>query len=641
MLPNFIKRLFRRNLAIADSWLCKMEQPVYTNWTLQKAVKEGYKINGWVYRSVFLISKAISQVAWQVTNEDGEPIEKHYLSSVLNRPNDNISRQDLFELITSWLLLAGNSYLKKVTVQGKTAELWPISPDRLAPIPSKQIDEWLKGYALDQKQRVEYEPLEIIHHKFFNPANPLLGIAPLEAAAKTVDIDNGQQDWNKAAMQNRGVVDGIMAFDRSFDTQDQVDKIAERLNESIAGPKNARKIKVVGSNAKYTRMGLTAVEMDFGESRKFNRDEIFIIFGIPPAYGGSQEASTYNNYIVSELIFWFQTAIPLLDDLKDTFNLSFRDELKDNEHISYDLSKVAAIKRAMIEWTKTAQTLFEMGVPFEQLNKVFEFGFNEFDGWEKSHVKEAAVAPVEKREKKKQKYTLIEKRATKDYEEKLAEVVEGTVSETLLDLLEKQKKDIFKDLTESNVKKVLKDSLSAWTEVLEDIYIDVGVQFGSDLVLEKRSIEDDIAEAIKEYMEAEKIILTTMSAINETTTDTILLQLTEGIKEGLAMKDIQQAILDSGTFSPERALLIGRTEAGTAANLGQLVSASVSGATHKTWSTATFEVRKSHKKMDNVKVKIDEKFTVGGEKARYPCDNNLSPKERCNCRCTLFYSIED
>jgi hypothetical protein len=34
--------------------------------------------------------------------------------------------------------------------------------------------------------------------------------------------------------------------------------------------------------------------------------------------------------------------------------------------------------------------------------------------------------------------------------------------------------------------------------------------------------------------------------------------------------------------------------------------------------------------MDNVKVKIDEKFTVGGEKARYPCDNNLSPKERCN-----------
>jgi HK97 family phage portal protein len=539
------------------------------------------------------------------------------------------------------LLLAGNSYLKKVSAGGRTAELWPVSPDRLVPIPSKQIDEWIKGYALDQKQRVEYEPDEIIHHKFFNPANPLLGIAPLEAAAKTVDIDNGQQDWNKAAMQNRGVVDGVMAFDRNFDTQDQVDKIAERLNESIAGPKNARKIKVVGSNAKYTRMGLTAVEMDFGESRKFNRDEIFIIFGIPPAYGGSQEASTYNNYIVSELIFWFQTAIPLLDDLKDTFNLSFRDELKDNEHISYDLSKVAAIKRAMIEWTKTATNLFEMGVPFEQLNKVFEFGFQEFEGWNKSNVKNASVAPVEKREKKKQKYTLIEKRATKDYEEKLAEVADGPVNDTILDLLEKQREDIFKDLTEANVTKVIKKSISAWSEAIEAIYIDVGVQFGSDLVVEKRTIEDDIAEAMAEYLEAEKVILTTLSQINETTTDKILLQMTEGIKEGLAMKDIQQAILDAGTFSPERALLIGRTEAGTAANLGQLISASVSGATHKTWSTATFEVRKSHKKMDNVKVKIDEKFTVGGEKARYPCDNNLSPKERCNCRCTLFYSIED
>jgi phage portal protein BeeE len=189
----------------------------------------------------------------------------------------------------------------------------------------------------------------------------------LQAAARTVDVDNSQQDWNKAAMQNRGVVDGLMSFDRTFESQDAVDKISDRLNESSAGAKNARKIKVVGSNAKYTRMSLNPVEMDFSASGDSNRDKIFIVFGIPPVYGGSQSASTYNNFAVSELVFWFQTAIPLLDDLKDTFNLSFKGELKDSETLSYDLSKVPAIKKAMIEWTKTAQTLHDMGVQFNQI----------------------------------------------------------------------------------------------------------------------------------------------------------------------------------------------------------------------------------------------------------------------------------
>ena len=631
MLPNFIKNIFRRNLAVSDQWLVKMQQPIYTNWTLQKAVAEGYKINGWVYRSVFLIAKAISQVGWYVINDDGEPLPKHYLSDLLNKPNPNISRQDMFELVTSWLELAGNSYLKKVKVGSRTAELWPISPDRLAPIPSKQIDEWIKGYALDQKRTVEFEPEEIIHHKFFNPANPLIGIAPLQAAAKTVDVDNGQQDWNKAAMQNRGVVDGVMAFDRNFDTQDQVDKISERLNESAAGPKNARKIKVVGSNAKYTRMGLTAVEMDFGESRKFNRDEIFIIFGIPPAYGGSQEASTYNNYLVSELIFWFQTAIPLLDDLKDTFNLSFRDELKDNEHIGYDLSMIPALKRAMVEWTEISKNLFEMGVPFDQINRIFEYGFQEFDGWDKSHVKNTAAVPVEKREKTENKYTLLNKRSAASDKKEIAKLAEGPVKDIIFNLLDKQKDEVFKNLSESNIKKVIAASVSSWEEEFQKIYLDVGVRFGADIVVEKRGIEEDTAAEMEKYLENEKIILTEISEINETTVDKLLLQVAEGTKEGYAIGQIQQAIIDTGIFSPERALLIGRTEVGTAANLGQLVSATVSGATHKTWSTATFEVRDSHKKMNGVKVKIDENFNVGGEKARYPLDNNLSPAEKCNC----------
>lgn len=659
-------KIFKRNMSIADAWLFKMGQPVYTKWTVQKAVEEGYKVNAWVFRSVYLIAKAISQVHWVVGDKDGAPLENHYLSKTFKNPHPNISRQDVFELIAAWLELAGNSYLKKVKAGGKTLELWPVSPDRLAPVPAKNIDEWVLGYALDRKRGVKFKPEEIIHHKFFNPANPLLGIAPLEAAARAVDVDNEQQDWNKAAMQNRGVIDGVMSFKRDFDDQDQVDKISKRINESTAGAANARKIKIVGSEAKYQRMGLNPAEMDFGNSRKFNREEIFITFGVPPVYAGVTEAATLNNYKTSELIFWFQTVIPLLDDLKDTFNNSLSDELSENEKIVYDLSKVRAIREAMLEWTETASKLHTMGVPFSQLNNSFEFGFDEFDGWDESYVKmNNASITVDERSRLNvmemqkhiddtlknykntrnallgEKFTLIERRDTNAEQEKIDKKAEGPVKDIFYNMLQQQQTAIFKNLSEKNVLKVIADSKGPWEAELEKLYLDIAGDFGSNMVVEQRKISNALNQALISFFESESTILTEVSNISETTTNLVLLHIANGVDQGLSTGDIQQAIIDSGAFSPERSLMLSRTLTGSAANLGQLTSAQLSGATHKTWSTSGFEVRDSHKKVDGEKVKIDETFIVGGEKARYPLDNNLSPAEKCNCRCTLTYSIED
>lgn len=638
-----LNKIFRRNYAVADSWISKMGMPVYTNWTVQKAVKDGYKVNGWVFRSVYLIAKAVSQVRWAVADKDGEPVEGHYLADVFKKPNPHISRQDMMELVTAWLELAGNSYLLKTKAGGRTRELWPASPDRLAPVPAKQLDEWLQGYDLDNKGRVKFSPEQIVHHKFFNPANPLIGIAPLEAAARAVDVDNEQQNWNKSAMQNRGVVDGVFSFDRPFENQSDADAISARLNEKIAGAENARRIHVVGSNAKYTRIGLNAAEMDFTESRKFNREEIFIVFGIPPVYAGVTDAATMNNYKVSELIFWFQTVIPLLDDLKDTFNRSFDDEL-DGNSIVYDLSKVRALREAMLDWVKTAKDLFEMGVPFEQLNKVFEFGFEAFPGWNLSNVKKNnANISVDNQDDTRAtaKYNMIERRSFESEQDRISKKAEGPVKDIFFNLLDKQRQAIFKDLTEENLYRVLAGSKEDWQAELQKLYLDIGGEFGSDMVVERRKIGPDLKQALIEFLESEETILTEVSMISETTANLVLIQIANGIEQGLSIGDVQQAIIDTGAFSPERSLMLARTLTGSAANLGQKTSAKLSGATHKTWRTASFEVRDSHKKMDGVMVGIDENFIVGGEKARYPLDNRLSPAQKCNCRCTCSYEIRD
>ena len=614
---NYIKGF--RNMASASSQYLKTPGPVYSNWTIKKAVEDGYKANPWVYRSVFLKCKAAGSIPWLVMNENGEPVENHHLTTLLNAPNPFVSKQDVMELVVSWLDLAGNSYLKKVKgLNGFTEELWPVSPDRLTPVATSSLEKWMEGYALDKSKKVSFQPDEIVHHKYFNPADPLLGIGPLQAVAKTVDISNGQKDFNRSTTTNRGVVDGIFTFEKEFKDQAQTDAVAEKLNERHRGK---RMFGVLGSNAKYIRTALTPAEMDFIQSDKANREEIFIAFGVPPVYAGVMDGATLNNYKTSELVFWFGTMLFLLDDLKDTFNFSFRDELKPGEKICYDLTAVPAIRAALLDKTKTAGELFKMGVPFDQLNRVFEFGFDEFDGWDESHVgTQAGETITTESGTRKNPFTFIEKREATTQDQ--IDIAAIDKIEVFADALRTQQEAVFdamdNGLENVDPEAIIKGQRQIMTYAVGSTYVNVAVEFGSSMVIESRAAVDPLEEAINTYLLNEATVLTQVSLIDATTVGKIMEHIRTALETGQSANECQQALVDSGIFNDRRALMLSRTITGNAANLGQQKGAELGGAKSKTWSTAGFEVRKSHRKLDNVTIPIDDYFTVGKEKALYP-----------------------
>lgn len=621
-VQNYIKGF--RNTATAVARHHRAPAPVYSTWTIAAAVKDGYKSNPWVYRSVFLKCKAAGSVPWVVVNQNGEKMPEHHLTALLNQPNPFVSKQDVMELVVSWLDLAGNSYLKKVRgLSGLTEELWPVSPDRLAPVATTSLDKWLEGYALDKSRKVTYQPEEIVHHKYFNPADPLLGISPLQAVAKTVDVSNGQKDFNRSTTANRGVVDGIFTFEKPFRDQAESDAISEKLNERHKGK---RSFGVLGSNAKYIRTAMTPAEMDFIESDKANREEIFIAFGVPPVYAGVMDGATLNNYKTSELVFWFGTMLFLLDDLKDTFNFSFRDELKPGESIVYDLTTIPAIRAALLDKTKTAGELFKMGVPFDQLNKVFEFGFDEFDGWGESHVGTQAGETITTESgtrgaRKPSGFTLLEKReATTQDQIDTAAMDQAPV---FADALRTQQEAIFDSMDSVGLmnidpKSIIEGQRQIMTNAVGTTFINVGTQFGASMVIESRAAVDPLEDSINAYLQNEGVVLTQVSLIDATTVSKIMEHVRTALETGQSVSECQQAMVDSGMFNDSRALMLARTITGNAANLGQQKGAELAGANSKTWTDAGSEVRKSHRKLDGVTIPIDDHFRVGGEKALFP-----------------------
>ena len=637
----------KRNYSIA--YRVQPGQPVYSNWTVLKATKEGYKASPWVYRAVFVIAKSIASVPWYVCDENGERVEGHHLNQLFRFPNPAISRQDVFELIASWLGLAGNSYLIKNIVGGRTTELWPVSPDRLKPVAGRAMDEWCAGYALDESSSVSYLPEQVIHHKFFNPANPLLGIAPLEAVGKAVDADIAMQNFNAATMQSRGVIDGVFTFEREFVNQNDADAVSDRIKEKYG---EKRGFLVLGSNAKYQRLGMTQAEMDFNESRRSTRDEILLAFGVPPQLVGVTEASTYNNYQTSQLIFWSSTVIPWLDDIEDGFNFSFRNELQENQYIKYDLSAVQAIQDAQLDRSETAKNLSEMGVPFEQINRLFEFGVDEYPGWDMPIVKSGN----QQTEQRSHNIIIMDDLAHE------IRTLNSDISENerkFIRLLSDQKNRVFnildkvnsiEALKEYNFEDIISSDADAWERTLSGIFLNDSIKYGKQVKISgKRSIEaredltSSISQEIANYLVEEGVILREKSLIDAATVDTILTKIAQGTMAGMAINDLQTSILDSGIFSPERALRISRTVTGSAQMTGQYFGAKIGGAQRKVWRTAGHHVRRAHTERENETREINERFTpkygatVG---PMYPMDVNMPASDRINCRCSLSYFTE-
>jgi HK97 family phage portal protein len=655
----------RRNAAFPPSFLLTPNATAW-NWAktpkipVEKAVADGLKACGWVYRAVTIISRNAAAVPWGLYhNDSGEFDYQHPLSKLLANPCPDLSRLDLFIMLQQWQQLTGEAYLWKNMIGSETRELWPVSPERLRPIPSARHDMLLTGYNergpggwFDHMSQV-YTRDSVVPFRFIDPADPLRGIAPLESAARSVDIDVEQQKFNAAAMSNRGVLDTVISYKEAL-TQDQYDAVKEQIRSRIAGASNAREPYVTGGGATVQRLGLTPVEMDFLAGRKWNMTEIFAIFGVPVQLGAAVDAMTYDNYSISRRVLWEMTILPILDDHRDTLNRAFHSEIPDGFSLHYDTRGITALKEDDERVAKVAKLYFDMGVPVAIINEKLGLGVATYPGdslpWGGS--KPPAQAQTANREAP--SFRIVEARDLKAEAKVRDRWAEGPAFEMYEKLLSDQKADVFALVdagrSQTEIEQFIRDA-DGWIEPMEAMGAAIAIDFGDKITVTREGkpvameYRDEFTDAFEaqlaQYFEREKWMLTELSLLSETTVTLVMEQVSEGIKNGWTVQEIKTALEDVGAFSPQRALMLARTLAGTSASIGQLSSAMVSGSTHKTWMTSGFGVRAIHTAREGETVAIDSTFSARGKSGvapRFPLDPFISPDDRISCRCSMTFS---
>ncbi|WP_262689805.1 phage portal protein [Kordiimonas aestuarii] len=291
-------------------------QAVATPHRYDRLSDEGYRQNVIAYRAVGLVARACASVPMRLYRGD-DMLSDHPILSLLARPNPRVRGENFIYNLVGYHLIAGNAYALAVGPDGRAPkELWLMRPDTV------NVLEGQDGLPSGFEQKVagktqRYGARSVLHWKTFNPLSDWYGMAPLEAAALSVDAFNEGSRWNLALIQNGGAPSGVL-YSEAGDaplTDEQFSHLKAEVERRYTGGSNAGRPLLLEGGLKWQEMGMSPRDMDWTAAKNMSAREIAMAFGVPPQMLGIPDAQTYSNYSEARQSLWEDTVIPMLIEI--------------------------------------------------------------------------------------------------------------------------------------------------------------------------------------------------------------------------------------------------------------------------------------------------------------------------------------
>jgi len=661
--------------------------------------------SSWVYACIRKISSEIANIKLRLykRKSDGkiEEVKKHDVLDLLDGVNEFMTRYDLFELLGIYLELAGEAFWWKLkNDSGKIVSIYPwLSPANMNVVPS--AENFVEGYIYrvpGSGKEITFDADEIIHFKYPNPLNPYRGLSPVKAAEIAITSDREAAKWNWNFFRNSATPRGVLELEGTL-SQDQFDRIKAQWESMHQGGRNAHKLAILEGGGKFKEIGFKQTDMDFVALRKYSRDEIFAIFGIPK---GVISAEDINRAVAEahKAVFIEETIVPKLRKIVSYLNeFLLPDYGDDTLFFDFDDPSPRNIEIAL--------KYYESGIKNGWLapNEVREEeGYKGFEGGDNLFLPLNMVSIGQVKEKG--KMMLNVKRIRRPMQEKISDMV----SEEMKKKFDKITKEFKKN---QGKKKIGKKKINKFSEEFKEAF---WKRFVIRLNREERIIKEnlikqfnrqqrEVLESVKSvkqidfdfdvekekeiFVEIFKPILTTFIAehgeetltmlglegfdvssnkvleflrkdglkfakeVNKVTREEILSEVNEGVSEGEGIVEIKNRIKKVfKRAKTTRAFAIARSESSRAANFAIVEGYRQSGVVKgKEWLTALDERTCPYCSSLNGKiVSLEDNYFNQGDSfkptgAERPLNIDYSnvgePPLHTNCRCTTIPVLKE
>lgn len=270
---------------------------------------------GWVYAANDFIAEAFAGVEMQLIDHDNdeEVITEHELLTLIDKPNLLQNTEFTFrQLYSTYIKLTGEFYALPVFLSDRDA--LPAALHILPPHTcSVEWGETVQTSKVRVGNKTTYPLLDLYRDINPNPKDPKIGRGVVEAAASAIDIDEKAKEYNQQFYANSARPSIVIETNEALGEKERK-RFERQFNDQHTGVDNAFKPMIV-EGGKITFGMLTQKEMDFLETRKFTKQEIFAMFKVPEALVGitssfnrsNMEGAEYNfaKYVLEKLSIKF------------------------------------------------------------------------------------------------------------------------------------------------------------------------------------------------------------------------------------------------------------------------------------------------------------------------------------------------
>ena len=333
----------------------------------------------WVNIAVNILIRNIARADF-VVERDGIELKSGPLYTLFHRPNESLSRYDLWKSTAAWWFIEGEAFwwFGPDYSGGLPKQLFILNPRRL------QLEG--EGLELDREfsrrnrrwyynTGAELVPIfsdELIHFRDWNPWNPLRGVNPLVSLALELEQDYFANKANSTLLKNNAIPQGLLKTDQTL-RPEEADAIERRWESKYGQVKAGRKIAVLGKGTSFEALTFSPDVVKLFELKKWNLYTILAKFGIPPRVANISDRSTAlsgKDTKEQHSAFWQYTLIPLLRQFEQILEAQFFMRFNLKETGRFDLWDIPELQES--EDSQSKRDIEEIHAGLKTINDVLQ-----------------------------------------------------------------------------------------------------------------------------------------------------------------------------------------------------------------------------------------------------------------------------
>ncbi len=299
-------------------------------WALYGAL---YRYQPWVRIVVDKLANALARLrveAWKVDG-DNRKLDKGPYSKLIKKPCEELSPFDFWLWVETTIEIYGEAFLVKVRDnKGRTISLLPMHPSRTT---IRRNPDGTRTYifatAATSQGMLEFSEDDVIPLQLYSPDGLMRGLSRLESLASTLISEDSGRTATSAMWRNAGRPNIVLSSDKVLGREGKA-RLRESFDSNHAGSLNAGKTLVLEDGVKAAALQLTAVEMQWVESRKLNREEVCAVYDVAPPMVHILDRATFSNITEQMRSFYRDTMSAKIEFIESQLDFYLGSEFADD-----------------------------------------------------------------------------------------------------------------------------------------------------------------------------------------------------------------------------------------------------------------------------------------------------------------------